>query len=149
MEISRWSSRSRVLYDHQQAVEKARILLDDVSVPAIYEAGFTFEKIRTRIDVLSRVGPDAFDLIEVKYTTRVKVEHFTDVVVEVNVVGGSGVPVNRAFLMRLNRDYVYQGGDHDLRELSTLQDVTDTVRSFVKNAASSKLREMWAVLRGE
>ena len=108
MEISRWSSRSRVLYDHQQAVEKARILLDDVSVPAIYEAGFTFEKIRTRIDVLSRVGPDAFDLIEVKYTTRVKVEHFMDVVVEVNVVGGSGVPVNRAFLMRLNRDYVYQ-----------------------------------------
>jgi len=99
--------------------------------------------------VLSRVGPDAFDLIEVKYSTRVKVEHFTDVVVEVNVVGGSGVPVNRAFLMRLNRDYVYQGGDHDLRELSTLQDVTDTVRSFVKNAASSKLREMWAVLRGE
>ena len=130
-------------------MEKAPILLDDVSVPAIYEAGFTFEKIRTRIDELSGVGPDAFDLIEVKYTTRVKAEHFTDVVVQVNVVEGSGVSLNRAFLMHLNRDYVYQEGDHDLRELSTLQDVTDTVRSFVKNAASSKLREVWAVLQGE
>ena len=133
--------------DHQQAVETTRFLLDDASVPAIYEAGFTFENIRTRVDVLRSAGQGTFDLIEVKSTAGVKREHYTDVAIQLYVVEGSGVPVNRAFLMHLNRDYVYQGGDHDLHELFTLQDVTDTARSFVENAAPNKLREMWAVLQ--
>ena len=125
--------------DHRQAVETTRSLLDDVSLPAIYEAGFTYESIRTRVDVLSRVGPDSFDLIEVKSTAGVKAEHYTDVAIQLYVVEGSGVPVNRAFLMHLNRDYVYQGGEHDLHELFALQDVTDTARSFVESAVPSKL----------
>lgn len=134
---------------HRQAVETTRSLLDDVSVPAIYEAGFTYESIRTRVDVLSRAGPDTFDLIEVKSTAGVKAEHYTDVAIQLYVVEGSGVPVNRAFLMHLNRDYVYQGGEHELHDLFALQDVTDTARSFLESAAASKLRDMWAVLQLE
>ncbi len=133
--------------DHQQAVDATRSLLSNVSVPAIYEAGFTFESIRTRVDVLSRAGQGSFDLIEVKSTASVKQEHYTDVAIQLYVIEGSVVPVNRAILMHLNRDYVYQGGDHNLRELFTLQDVTDTARSFVENAVPNKLREMWEVLQ--
>ena len=133
--------------DHRQSVETTRSLLDDVSVPAIYEAGFTYDSIRTRVDVLARVGPDTFDLIEVKSTAGVKAEHYTDVAIQLYVVEGSGVPVNRAFLMHLNRDYVYQGGEHDLHELFALQDVTGTARSFVESAVPSKLPDMWAVLQ--
>ena len=136
-------------FEHRQAVERTRSLLNNASVPAIYEAGFTFEGIRTRVDVLRRAGPDTFDLIEVKSTARVKSEHYTDVAIQLYVVEGSGVPVNRAFLMHLNRDYVYRGGDHDLHELFTLQDVTDAARSFVENAAANKLAKMWAVLQRE
>lgn len=136
-------------FDHRQAVETTRSLVHDVSVPAIYEAGFTFDNIRTRVDVLDRVGPDSFDLIEVKSTARVKSEHYTDVAIQLYVVEGSGVPVNRAYVMHLNRDYVYQGGDHDLHELFSLQDVTETARSFVENAAPGKLGEMWTVLQRE
>ena len=135
--------------EHHRAVETTKSLLTRTEIPAIYEAGFTFQGIRTRVDILSRVGPDAYDLIEVKSTAGVKSEHHTDVAIQLYVVEGSGVPVNRVFLMHLNRRYVYQGGDHDLHELFTLQDVTDTARSFVENAAPGKLREMWAVLQRE
>ena len=135
--------------DHQQAVETTRGLVDDSSVPSIYEAGFTFEGIRTRIDVLERKGDGTFDLIEVKSTTGVKPEHITDVAIQMYVVEGSGIPVNRAFLMHLDREYVYQGGEHNLRELFGLNDVTAAARSFVNNDAVNKLNEMWSVLEME
>ena len=135
--------------EHEKSVESTRLLLQDPHLPAIYEAGFTFQGIRTRIDVLKRNGTDDFDLIEVKSGTRVKSEHYTDVAIQLYVVEGSGVPVNRAFLMHPNRDYVYQGGGHDLQELFALEEVTATARSFVENAAAGKLAEMWSTLGRE
>ena len=123
--------------------------MDSTEIPALYEAGFSFQGIRTRVDVLRRAGPDAFDLVEVKSTARVKAEHYTDVAIQLYVVEGSGVPVNKVFLLHLNRDYLYLGCEYDLHELFALHDVTDTARSFVENAAPNKLREMWAVLQRE
>ena len=135
--------------DHQRAVETTRALVDDSSVSSIYEAGFTFEGIRTRIDVLERNDDGTFDLIEVKSTASVKPEHYTDVAIQLYVVERSGIPVNRASLMHLNRDYVYQGGEHSLQELFALEEVTTAARSFVDNAAVNKLNEMWSVLEME
>ena len=132
--------------EHGQSVETTLRLLSSPEVPAIYEAGFTFEGIRTRVDVLRRGDDGEFDLIEVKSGTGVKQEHYTDVAIQLYVVEGSGIPVRRAFLMHLNRNYVYQGGEHDLQELFALQDVTGTARSFVENAAAGKLAEMWSTL---
>ncbi len=135
--------------EHDRAVETTKSLLTRTETPAIYEAGFTFQGIRTRVDVFRRAGLGSFDLVEVKSTARVKSEHYTDVAIQLYVVEGSGIPVNRAYLMHLNRDYVYPGGDHDLHDLFALEDVTATTRSFVENAAPNKLREMWAVLQLE
>ena len=135
--------------EHQQAVETTRALLEGVNVPALYEAGFTFEGIRTRIDVLERNEDGTFDLIEVKSTAGVKPEHITDVAIQMYVVEGTGIPVNRASLMHLNRDYVYQGGGHNLWELFALGDLTAAARSFIDNAAVNKLNEMWSVLELE
>ena len=56
---------------HDQAAETTRSLLADTTIPALYEAAFTFQGIRTRIDVLRRSGRGEFDLVEVKSTTRV------------------------------------------------------------------------------
>jgi type VI protein secretion system component Hcp len=49
--------------DHTQAVRTTLEALADHSVPALYEAAFTSERIRTRVDVLCRNGRKAFDLI--------------------------------------------------------------------------------------
>ena len=131
---------------HDQSVESTLRLLSSPEVPAIYEAGFTYEGIRARVDILTRRDDGEFDLIEVKSSAGVKSEHYTDVAIQLYVVEGSGVPVRSAFLMHLNRDYSYQGGEHDLRELFALQDVTASARSFVENAAAGEVAEMWSTL---
>ena len=134
-------------FEHQQSVETTRSLLNVVEIPAIYEAGFTFEGIRTKIDILERNGRGEFDLIEVKSTTRVKSEHITDVAIQMYVVERLGIPIDRAFLMHLNRNYVYQGGEHNLDYMFTLEDVTAAAKSYVENAIPGKLAAMRSAAR--
>ena len=134
---------------HDQSVERTRILLEAADVAAIFEAGFTFEGIRTRVDVLRKSGPETCNLIEVKSTTRVKPEHITDVAIQLYVAEGSGVPIDRAFLMHLNREYVYEGGDHDMRSLFSAQDVTRAARSFAAGRMPGELARMRSALQGD
>ena len=98
--------------EHDQAVGTTQTLglLSDSSVPALYEAAFTFQGIRTRVDVLNRNALGKFDLVEVKSSTRLKPEHITDIAIQVYAVEGSGVPIKGAYLMHLDNTYVYQGG---------------------------------------
>ncbi|MCE2463062.1 MAG: DUF2779 domain-containing protein [Dehalococcoidia bacterium] len=133
--------------EHDRAVRTTRDLLDDATIPALYEAAFTFQCIRMRSDVLKRNGLGEFDLVEVKSTTGVKPEHITDVAIQVYASEGSGVPIKRAYLMHLNNAYVYQGGDHDLEQLFTLEDVTEKARRFVAENVPEDLARMWATLQ--
>ena len=132
--------------EHDQAVETTETLLSDAAVPALYEAAFTFEDIRTRVDILRRNGQQEFDLVEVKSSTRHKPEHITDVAIQMYVAEGSGIPISGAYLMHLNNTYVYQGGDHDLDQLFMLEDVTGPTRSFIAEKVSCDLSRMWSTL---
>ena len=62
-------------YEHNRAPTATQKALSDSSISALYEAAFTFEGIRTRIDILNKRGSLEFDLIEVKSSTEVKPEH--------------------------------------------------------------------------
>lgn len=132
---------------HDQAVETTKSLLTETEIPAMYEAAFTFQGIRTRVDILRRTGHSGFDLVEAKSTTRVKPEHVSDVAIQVYVVEGSGVPVSRAYLMHLNRGYAHQDGNPDLDRQFSLRDVTDAVRLFIAEKASVELARMRTVLQ--
>lgn len=135
--------------EHDQAVETTQTLLTDSSVPALYEPAFTFQGIRTRIDVLRRNGPREFDLVEVKSSTRLKPEHITDIAIQVYAVEGSGIPISGAYLMHLNNTYVYPGGEHDLKHLFALTDVTDRAKSFIETRVPDDLSRMWSTLELE
>ena len=132
--------------EHDQAVETTETLLSDAAVPALYEAAFTFEDIRTRVDILRRNGQQEFDLVEVKSSTRLKPEHITDVAIQMYVAEGSGIPIRGAYLMHLNNTYVYQGGDHDLHQLFTLEEITNRTRSFMAENVLNDLSRMWTAL---
>ena len=131
---------------HDQAVDATRALLAESNIPALYEAAFTFEDIRTRVDILTRNDQGGFDLIEVKSTARLKPEHITDVGIQVYAAEGVGTPITNAYLMHLNNQYVYEGGEHDLQRLFTLVDVTDRARSFIAESAPADLARMRAAL---
>ena len=134
-------------FEHSRAVMSTQTLLSDASVPALYEAAFTFRGVRTRVDVLSRCGGEGFDLIEVKSTASAKKEHLPDVAIQMHVVEGSGIPIRRAYLMHINNTYVYQGGDHNPDELFSLRDVTEEARSYAATTMPNHLAQMWESLQ--
>ena len=134
-------------FEHSQAVRSTQTLLSDASVPALYEPAFTFQGVRTRIDVLSRSGGQEFDLIEVKSTTSAKDEHIPDVAIQLYVVEGSGITIERAYLMHINNTYVYQGGEHNPEELFSPADVTDRARTYAAGEMHNDLAQMWESLQ--
>ena len=134
-------------HEHSQAVQSTQALLADFSVPVLYEPAFTFQSIRTRVDVLVRGDGQEFDLIEVKSTGSAKDQHIPDVAIQMYVVEGCGVPVGRAYLMHINTGYVYQGGDYDLERLFSLEDVTDKARAYITKQAPEALSQMWESLQ--
>jgi CRISPR/Cas system-associated exonuclease Cas4 (RecB family) len=115
-------------------------------VPAIYEAAVTGDGVRVRADVLVRVPGEPFDLIEVKSTASVKPEHEWDVAVQLHAFEAAGLPIRRAYLMHLDRSYVYWGGDHDVERLFTLEDLTEGVRARREDVRRA-LEAMRAALR--
>ena len=110
---------------HNEAVSSTGRALADPSVRAVFEAAFVYDDIRIRADILARSGNGMFDLIEVKSGTGVKEEHIPDVAVQLYVLKGCGIHVERACLCHLNKAYVYQGGEYDLSQLFLVEDITD------------------------
>ena len=118
---SRWS----------EAVETTARLVADPTVPAIYEAAFEHAGARVRADVLLRMAPATFELIEVKAASRVREHHETDLAFQLAVIGGAGHQMSRARLMLLDREYVRPGGAPDLGRLFTTVDLTAKAQSLV------------------
>ena len=132
---------------HSQAVKSTESLLADSTTGVLFEPAFTFEKIRTRVDILNQTGGELCDLIEVKSSASFKAEHIPDVAIQLHVLEGSGVRVGEAFLMHINKTYVYDGDSLDLGQLFTIVDVTSEARAFVLDELPGNLERMWEVLQ--
>ncbi|MCX5999588.1 MAG: DUF2779 domain-containing protein [Chloroflexi bacterium] len=131
-------------HDHlhiDEAVASTKAILTDPSIPAIYEAGFCFDDIRIRVDILARVNKGRYDLIEVKSNTSVKEEHIPDVAIQFYVLEGCGMRPGRACLAHLNKNYIYPGGDYELDQLFCIDDVSEKVHAFQSNIPAD-LKEM-------
>jgi CRISPR/Cas system-associated exonuclease Cas4 (RecB family) len=76
--------------------------------PVIYEAAFEAAGVRVVADVLVH-GESGWRLIEVKSTTGAKPEHAWDVAVQACVLRQTGLELEEAALLHLNRGYVRQG----------------------------------------
>ena len=134
-------------YQHEQAVRTTRRLLRSVPVPPLYEAAFSFEGIRTRVDVLYKNEEPGFDMVEVKSSTGVSPVYIPDVAIQMHVLEGAGVPVDRAWLMHVNNAYVYEGGPYDPEQLFSLEDVTERARAFAADNVEGDLAQMWEALQ--
>jgi hypothetical protein len=136
-------------YRHDTAVAATLEALADESTPIMYEAAFTYDDVRLRMDVLSRNADTTFDLVEVKSSTRVKDEHIPDVGIQIHVLEGAGITVRRVSLLHIDNTYVYEGGPYDLTRLLQLEDVTDTAQDFARSQVPLSLAGMKEVLRDE
>ena len=136
-------------FELPKAIKTTEKVLADITVPAIFEGAFAFEKIRIRADILTRNNDGTFDLIEVKSTTSAKSQHIPDVAIQLHVLEGLGISIRAAYLMHINNEYVYQGGEYDLKALFASKDVTEESREFVSKTTPDKLSEMWKALESE
>jgi len=132
-------------YQHEKAVESTLKAMQDPKAKAIYEAAFIYDGVRIRADVLERQEDGSWNLVEVKSSTSVKDVYFPDVAVQYYVLEGCGLRINRAGLVHINNQYVYDGDNLDLDSLFSLGDLTNEIRSM-QPGISSRLAELKSIL---
>jgi predicted RecB family nuclease len=109
---------------HENAVESTLKAMENPNVAAIYEAGFIHDGVRIRVDILERVGVGKWNLVEVKSATSAKDIYLPDVAVQYRVLKGSGLDIDRVFLMHLNNRYLFDGKKVELEKLFSRTDLT-------------------------
>jgi len=110
---------------HEEAVQSTIAAMKNPKIGAIFEAAYTENGVRVRADIVERVSAGRWNLIEVKSSTGVKEEHRTDVAVQYHVLQTAGLDLDRVFLMHINREYVFDGGEVDLAEFLILEELTN------------------------
>lgn len=114
-----------------EALETTTRLLAE-EARTLYEPAFSFDGVLVRVDILVPVeGDSAYDLYEVKSSTKLKPEHITDAAVQTYVAEGSGVRIRRSCVVHLDNSYVYEGGAYDASRLFAIEDVTEQARAFM------------------
>ncbi|HVE12916.1 MAG TPA: DUF2779 domain-containing protein [Elusimicrobiota bacterium] len=91
---------SRALRDTARAVKEGAEVL--------FEAAFEAEGLLIRADVLIRRG-DAWELVEVKSSTRVDDEHLVDLALQRLTLERARVPISRAGILHVDPKYVRRG----------------------------------------
>ena len=110
--------------------------------PAIFEAGLVAADTFVAVDVLERTG-SAWRLIEVKSSTRVKPQYLPDVAVQLHVARASGLTVDEAQVMHLNRECIFP----DLSNLFVRAPVSEPVERLLPSIPSL-IRGQLAMLGG-
>ncbi|HTI05609.1 MAG TPA: DUF2779 domain-containing protein [Gemmatimonadales bacterium] len=110
---------------YAEKIARTRALLDE-GAPVIFEASFSADNTFVAVDVLRREG-DGFHLTEVKAANSQEAKHLPDVAVQVHVLKESGVAIQGAEVMHLNRECHFP----DLENLFQRTDVTAAVEPLL------------------
>ena len=92
----------------------------------IFQAGILCDPIYSRIDILSPSHNDAWDLIEVKGSTKAKPEHYDDVSFQKYCCEKAGLKIGKCFLMHVNNEYI-KHGEIDPKGFLEMEDITAEV----------------------
>jgi len=104
-------------------IEQTRKLIDQGAY-VIYEATFKSRNVLIMADIMVRNG-DAWDLYEVKASTGVKPQHKPDAAIQWYVIQDH-LPLGKAHIVHVNRDYVFNG-ELDITRWLAIEDITDEV----------------------
>ncbi|MBI5399162.1 DUF2779 domain-containing protein [Candidatus Saganbacteria bacterium] len=89
----------------------------------LFEPGFVFQQTYALADILTPVGDDEWDMIEVKSSTSVKSEYYHDAAFQRYVYEGAGLKIRRCFILHLNKGYIRRGA-LDVEALFNKVDIT-------------------------
>lgn len=127
----------------EEAEQETRRLME-TNADTIFQATFLAGGFYCKCDVLKRGAvPETWDLYEIKGTNSRKEgsedrDHISDLAFQRNVLRRAGVPVDRVFIIHLNKEHV-RLGDLDVGNLFTVADSTDLVDA-VSDALEAEMR---------
>ena len=133
---------------HPQAVQSTQAAMGDLFAPAVFEAAYFYDGIRVRVDILERSDWGKWHLVEVKSSTAVKEVHIPDVAVQYYVLRGSEIRVEKAGILHLNNQYIYDGLNLDLQQLFRFADLTEQILSQ-QDEILYKVRQLKEMLAAE
>ncbi len=146
-ELARARYPGGVLIDAPHNARTERVAATEAAVdsgaPAVFEATFIADDTYVAIDVLEKRG-NGHHLIEVKASNSQKDEHIPDVAVQAYIAAASGVEINSAEVMHLNKEF----RNPDVGDLFARTDVTEAVAEFLPNVPDELARQQ-AMLAGE
>eukprot|EP01090_Pellita_catalonica_P006036 TRINITY_DN16237_c0_g1_i1.p1 TRINITY_DN16237_c0_g1~~TRINITY_DN16237_c0_g1_i1.p1 ORF type:complete len:462 (-),score=71.34 TRINITY_DN16237_c0_g1_i1:48-1388(-) len=103
--------------------------MEDISTKTLFEAAFTADSTRIRVDVLSKTD-DSWDLIEVKSSTSAKPVHDHDLMIQYHVLTSLGIKIRNLELMVINNQYIYDEAiGLDVNELFKFIDRTSELKN--------------------
>jgi hypothetical protein len=102
-------------------------MIKDRNVPALFEAAFTFDGVRIRVDILERFEDNKWNLIEVKSSATVKDVYKPDLAVQYYVLKGSDIRIARSCILHINNEYFFDSNHLDLTQHFQLTDLTDEI----------------------
>ena len=115
-------------WQHAEAVARTAALMTNPTVPAIFEAAFTHDEIRVRVDVLERLS-DGWGLREVKSSTRVKDHYLHDVALQLHVLEQAGVAVTSVEVIHVDNAYIRGEGEVEWTAFFKRIELGDLVRA--------------------
>ena len=137
-----------IAHDHRhvrEALEETCVVLASATHTALFEPAFRHQGVLVRADILERLSGGGWGLIEVKSATRLKDTFVLDAAVQLWVLRGAGVDVRESGVLTLNREYVYDGGEHDLDALFQVHPVLDSATAILETI-DAQVAGMQAVL---
>lgn len=113
----------------------------------LFEAGVLAGDLYARVDILNPVTADAWDIIEVKSSTKVKDEHIPDAAFQKYCCMKNGISICKCFLMHINNGYEREGG-LNVTEFFRLEDISDRVEGVV-SSITAKVDEAFKVIKSK
>jgi len=115
--------------DFMENVDTTKMLLAERK--PLFEAGILSGKIYSRLDIVTPVNKDEWDIIEIKSSTSVKDVHIDDVSFQKHCCEQAGLKIRTCKLGHINSKYV-KNGEIDPTELFVLEDISTQVEEISK-----------------
>ncbi len=110
----------------------------------LFEATILHERIYSRVDILTPASDNAWNIIEVKSSTKVKPEHLDDVSFQRHCCEKAGLKIEKCFLMRVNNEYIKRG-EIVPKDFFAMEDITLEVNAVTKGI-EQRIDDMFGII---
>lgn len=115
-------------YGEYKSLPKRTTEALDGGAKTIFQGRFEYEQLTFICDIIQVVEDKTVDLVEIKSSTKAKVDHEFDLAFQMVVLEGCGFTVRNISVVHVNNQYVRQG-DIDASQLTAMTDITEAVKA--------------------